>query len=204
MAAGNRALPGGVMAPDMVVFRVTFLLCCFIGSMLPAQTSFFLRIDSAEQSAFYQNIGDFRLIPVGERGEVAEFRLPDSSALQPFCLDLLRHFYQKSYLAASIDSLNAANALFHLGPAMRWVRRPSANPENDAWLQSAGFRENVLPKSRCGTTFCWRWSNACWNRQRTTAIPSRRFGSTVCKWRTTVAYPVCCGWSEIVLLYLNN
>lgn len=141
MAAGNRALPRGVMAPDMVVFRVTFLLCCFFGNILPAQTSFFLRIDSADQAGFYQNIGDFRLKPVGERGDAAEFHLPDSSAIQPFCLDLLRHFYQKSYLSASIDSLNGVNAFFHPGPAMRWVSVRSANPENEAWLQSAGFRE---------------------------------------------------------------
>lgn len=124
-----------------IILHSTFII-------LPAQTVLRLHIAPAEQAVFSENIKDFRLQPLENQSGIAEFQLPDSASLFPLCRDLLAHFRQKSFLAASLDSLipnpQSPIAHLHLGPAMRWVNLRSANPENDDWLKAAGFREKLF------------------------------------------------------------
>lgn len=118
--------------------------CHFFAAQLAAQSTLQLRIAPAGQKDFFQNISDFRLKPLENQGDTASFPLPDSTALLPLCRDLLQHFRQKSFLAVSIDSLSnrqPATGNFFLGPAMRWAYLRPAGPENDRWLENAGFRE---------------------------------------------------------------
>lgn len=137
--------------------------------LLLSQNTLYLRINPDEQENFSRNIKGFRLQPIENRGGIAEFPIPDSASLAPFCRDLLLHFRQASFLAASLDSLQRVpeiktpvsdtladrlrlpfthpfyTAKFFTGPAMRWLQLRPADPyDDDDWLQSAGFREKLF------------------------------------------------------------
>ena len=144
---GRRIMRGTVLS---------FFLPHFFTAFLSAQSTLRLCIAPSEQKDFLQNIEDFRLKPIDNQGDTVLFQLPDSAALVPFCRDLLRHFRQKSFLAASIDSLNnqqpitnnqqPITGILHLGPAMHWVHLRPADAENDRWLETAGFREKLFSR----------------------------------------------------------
>lgn len=128
---------------------LSFLLCplCFLLS----QTTLSLHIAATEQAVFSEKINDFRLKPVEEFPGVAVFELPDDSvSVVPLCRDLLQHFRQQSFLAASIDTLRQPTgddtarlfvATLHLGPEMRWLTLRPVLFDNKEWLRAAGFRE---------------------------------------------------------------
>ncbi|GAB4492527.1 MAG: hypothetical protein OHK0019_14620 [Saprospiraceae bacterium] len=130
------------------IFLLTLIIHHLSFIFLSAQTTFRLQISPAEQEVFSEKIKDFRLKPLESREGVAEFQLPDSAALTPFCRDLIQHFRQKSHLAVSLDSLQTATvtatANFHLGPEMRWVQLRPANSENGDWLEAARFRASLF------------------------------------------------------------
>jgi outer membrane protein assembly factor BamA len=132
--------------PAVRLLLLTFIIHHSSFIILSAQTALYLRIAPSEREVFFENIKDFRLKPLEYQNSVAEFPLPDSTALAPLCRDLLQHFRQKSFLAASLDSLQTApaTAYFYIGPAMRWVSLRPANSVNDDWLESAGFREKLF------------------------------------------------------------
>ena len=94
----------------MRIILLTFLIYHLSLIILSAQTTFRLHIPSSEQAVFSENIKDFRLKPLENQPGIAEFQLPDSTAIIPLCHDLLQHFRQRSFLAASLDSLQTATA----------------------------------------------------------------------------------------------
>ncbi|MCE7921535.1 MAG: hypothetical protein DYG98_00605 [Haliscomenobacteraceae bacterium CHB4] len=144
---GMRVRSYAIEKKQLQVLFLAFIIHHSSFFILSAQISLHLHISPSEQAVFSEKIKDFRLKPVENQVGIAEFYLPDSSALAPLCRDLLRHFRQKSFLAASIDSLrqseirNQQSAIFYSGPEMRWVHLRPANGENDDWLKAAGFRE---------------------------------------------------------------
>ncbi len=144
-----RVIAGEMLCKNSFVVRILFLTLLIHHSsflVLPAQTALQLRIAPSERAVFFENIQDFRLKPLENQNGVAEFPLPDSTALAPFCRDLLQHFRQKSFLAASLDSLQTATvtANFYIGLPMRWLSLRAANSDNDDWLDDAGFREKLF------------------------------------------------------------
>ncbi len=135
-----------------VVPRLALLFCLLpVFSPLFSQNTVHLLLTPPEREIFLQNIDGFRLKPAGVRMDTATFILPDSAALDAFCRDLLRHFQQKSYLTASLDSLHTATAtgtatatataLFHPGPAMRWISLRPFDAATAARMEDARFRE---------------------------------------------------------------
>ncbi len=148
----RRSDRSALLADDRKKYVRTILLALILHHLsfivLSAQTSFRLHISPAEQEVFSEKIKDFRLKSIENQTGIAEFQLPDSAALAPFCRDLLQHFRQKSHLAASLDSLQTATvtatANFHIGPEMRWVRLRPANADNDEWLNAARFKEKLF------------------------------------------------------------
>lgn len=147
------------------------ILCLVVVSLLSATALWSqvlrLHIAASDETAFRENIRDFRLRPAQTAPGVAEFPLPDTGAVTVLCRDLLQHFRQKSFWVASIDSLRAIperqmeipipdslknrldlrlpspgrEARLYLGPLVRWLRIRSANPEERRLLVAAGFRE---------------------------------------------------------------
>ncbi len=116
-----------------------------------AQTILQLRIPAAAAAVFDEKVKTFRVKPEQREVDTAFFRTQDSLGFSRLCTDLLQHFRQESYLAASLDSLritdSVASAVFYLGPAMRWVRLRPADDDNQAWLAAAGFREKLFTDS---------------------------------------------------------
>lgn len=149
-APPRKAQGGG--KPGALRIVIAFFFIQIFCPLLPAQITLRLHISSADQDFFSQNIEGFRLNPIENQGDTIVFQLPDSAAVLPLCHDLLQHFRQKSFLAASIDSLRQpvtgnrqpATGNLYIGPAMHWVRLRPADPEDGRWLEAAGFREKLF------------------------------------------------------------
>lgn len=128
-----------------LVFLIILLVCC---AEAAAQTILQLRIPGPVAAVFDEELKTFRLQPNERTSETAVFRLRDSTAFRLLCGDLLQHFRQESYLAASLDSLqindSIATAAFYPGPAMYWVQLRPADDDNQAWLAAAGFRDKLF------------------------------------------------------------
>lgn len=130
-------------------------LCVLFAQILPAQSApFRVVLETKEQTTFWGNIRGFQPQPVETDGDTATFQIAPQSSPDSFCLHLLHHFRQKSFLLASIDSMNAGhapeatnyNSLF-LGPSLHWVSlRTGAGFENKNWLASANFRAPLFTK----------------------------------------------------------
>lgn len=144
------------------VFRV-FVAVCFTSAVwgqavFGQNTGRCVGIDTSSQINFWENIRDFKPLPLENQGLVANF-LPDSlQAADSLFFRLLHHFRQKSYLQASIDTFpeDPCGLRLTLGPAMRWVSlRAGTGFEGSNWLPSAGFREKsfVGKPLRQGTVF---------------------------------------------------
>lgn len=141
-----------VFRTERLTRRFAALLYFFFSfgfSCLFSQSALFLRISSADEALFRENISGFRIQPLEPQTGVFQFVIPDSTALDPLCRDLLRHFHQKSFLAASLDSLQTApsapaTAAFYPGPALHWIRIRPADPAEAGRLQTAGFREKLF------------------------------------------------------------
>ena len=128
-----------------IVFLILMLLC---RARADTQTILQLRIPGAASAVFEEKIKTFRSQPELQEAGDAVFRAQDSLAFQQLCGDLLQHFRQESYLAASLDSLQITDSIvtaaFYLGPAMRWLQLRPADDDNQAWLAAAGFREKLF------------------------------------------------------------
>jgi outer membrane protein assembly factor BamA len=129
-----------------VPFRFWLLLCLFPAPGLNAQTVFSVQIQYApsEQSALLQAIELFRPAPSASTDSTLLFSLPDSLAAAALPANLLLHVQEQSYLSASFDSLSREYKYLHLGPMLRWVSLQPDQPENEAWLNAAGFREKMF------------------------------------------------------------
>jgi len=119
------------------IFVLPWLLCIFYSGALPAQTPFVrFTLDTSEQAVFWENIKVFSPHPLENQGDTATFKIPLQASSDSFCLQLLAHFRQKSFLLVSIDS----SGVLTLGPAMRWVSlRTGTGFENESWLDAAGY-----------------------------------------------------------------
>ena len=104
-----------------------------------------LRIPDSERAAFWENMRDFKGVAPVRRSELAVFKLKPPVGLDSLCVVLLKHLRAKSFLVASIDSLEQPSdslylGTFHLGPAMRWLRLRPANESSGEWMYAAGYR----------------------------------------------------------------
>ncbi len=86
------------------IFGSVLLVCALHTSSLFAQTQVVqFTLDSSEQGAFWDGIREFKPQPLEHQGDTLRFLLPNQSSRDSFCLLLLNHFRQRSYLLASID-----------------------------------------------------------------------------------------------------
>lgn len=100
-----------------------------------------LQIAPGDVPVFEKNIAGFSPAPEKTGPAIFIFPLPDTAASPAICTSLLRFFREKSFLAASLDSLAGPSLRLALGPAMRWVRIRPAPGTDERWLAAAGFRE---------------------------------------------------------------
>ncbi|MFN0037787.1 MAG: BamA/TamA family outer membrane protein [Saprospiraceae bacterium] len=129
------------------------LLCTLSALALPAQTATLrFALHPAEQAIFWENIHGFQPQPFESQGDTATFQIAAQASPDSFCLRLLDHFRQKSFLLASIE-FGIRNSEFRipnspsltLGPPLRWVSlRAGTGLENENWLAAAGFREPLF------------------------------------------------------------
>lgn len=97
-------------------------LCCLLPGVLLGQSPIAgFVLDTSAQTLFWTEIKGFKPQPIEDRGELATFRLDSLQKTDTFCLQLLNHFRQKSFLLVSIDSTENGQAKLYLGPALRWV-----------------------------------------------------------------------------------
>jgi outer membrane protein assembly factor BamA len=125
------------------------LLGLILALPLQAQGVLQLRITNEDRAVFWDKIKGFEeKTPINEGG-TALFRLATPKALDSLCRALLAHFQAKSFLSASIDSLQTygdtlATAQFWLGPSMQWIQLRLADPQNEAWAKAAGYRRALF------------------------------------------------------------
>jgi outer membrane protein assembly factor BamA len=114
---------------------------------LRAQSTYPIKVNlsQSDHAPFEAAIKDFKPAFVYIGVDTFEGFVPDSSLSQATCLNLLSHLRQKAYLSASIDEFDAfkthCNARLHLGPMMRWTQIKPASPDEQRWIEAAGFRE---------------------------------------------------------------
>lgn len=131
--------------------RFLFLLPgCLLVALLSAQSPAGLRLDvsPADAPALAPLLRKWSPAPA-ETGSGWFFPAPDTLGGADMGLRLIRLLQENTYLGASLDSfqrLDARNArarLF-LGPPMYWVALRPLPGEADAWLDAAGFREQLF------------------------------------------------------------
>lgn len=125
------------------------LLALLFAGQLSGQSVFELKISQTEQGLFWKNLSGIKASGIENRDSAAIFPLKNNNALDTVCRTLLQHFRSRSFLAASIDSLqylpdSSLSARFYLGPAMRWVSLKIANPETERLVNAAGYRGKLL------------------------------------------------------------
>jgi len=121
-----------------------FVLLAFLpfGS-LPAQ-ALRLAVAATDRPAFTEAVKDFPFKAIDNQPDTVSFFWPDTSSYRFVCGALLRHLQARSYLSASLDSLQPVGAdvraQLYLGPAMQWVQLRTSMAGHDDWLLSAGYR----------------------------------------------------------------
>ena len=124
------------------------LLCHLIGKAQNIALEF--RVAPSEKSNFNGAISDFKVRAPRPAEQGAVFVLSPPVTLDSLCRALIAHLRERSYLAASIDSLQPDDGTdhwvgqLHLGPPMRWVRVRPANEISAFWLFSSGYRNYPL------------------------------------------------------------
>ncbi|MEZ4965874.1 MAG: BamA/TamA family outer membrane protein [Saprospiraceae bacterium] len=107
----------------------------------------YLRLDQGQEETFLQEIGDFSRRPLAFQDGEMEFRVAGRQGVDSLCRDLLLFFRERSFLAASVDSLEidtserVATAAFYVGLALHWVSLRSGTMNKNGWMERAGFRE---------------------------------------------------------------
>ncbi len=134
----------------LLLFQQSVLALLFAGQLC-GQSVFVLTPAPADRDLFWDNIAGLKLAGIENRDNAAVFPLKNNNALDTVCRTLLQHFRSRSFLAASIDSLqhgldSSLTAQFHLGPAMRWVSLTVSNPESERWINAAGYRRQLFDK----------------------------------------------------------
>lgn len=109
-----------------------------------------LRIDAADQANFWTHIRGFSPQPAEKEGHQATFIADSPDSLY---FGLLRHFQQRSFLLASIDSVGENEPRhFYLGPPLHWVSlRAGQSITGKRWISKARFRPAVLEGKRWRT-----------------------------------------------------
>lgn len=109
-----------------------------------------LLISPEESPVFVEITRDFTPQPQLITPDSVLMLLPDSAAIGPTCLRLLRHLRAKAYLTASIEqgtrdkgqmAKSAPDLILRLGPRLHWLSLRPMNAADRAWLEAAGFRE---------------------------------------------------------------
>ncbi len=149
------------------IFISALLLIISVVCALPAQTMdirFVLK--ASDRALFRENIKGFKPDPTEDQGDIILFKIATQASFDTFCLQLLDHFRQRSFLLVSIDSVFTGQGNYPianpatpenegqlpmtkhpmlraltLGPMMHWVSlRAGAGFEHENWLGAAGFR----------------------------------------------------------------
>lgn len=127
------------------------LILCFSLGYLPvySQISLKMEVNAAEAPAFKANLQDFTAKKITDDSGAVVFALKSATQVDSLCLRLQKHFLQKAYLTASIDTLQKVNdslylAFLHLGPAMRWLRFQPADETSASWLSAVRVKEDQI------------------------------------------------------------
>ncbi len=132
---------------------LTLLTCAFFAFELPAQTPVLrFRLDTSEQTLFWESIKGFRPQPLESQGETPSFQIDQHSSADSFSLLLLTHFRQKSFLLVSLDPIPDTPSAhlqidyaLSLGPSIHWLSlRPGTGFERASWLSASGFRQQGI------------------------------------------------------------
>jgi outer membrane protein assembly factor BamA len=138
-------LPSKIYAKYIKKLILLPWVCLLPGmSLAQAQQTLVLYFAAVDQATVREQIKDFKPQPTRIDTNCLEFYFPDSAALHATCENLLRHFRERAFLAASIDNIGCLDSMtkarFYPGPPMYWVQLRPAAGISEQWLNAAGFR----------------------------------------------------------------